>query len=438
MTKIAVTGTQYCGKTMFLTSLLWQLEELDETRFHLPEGIADRGFHPKNVRDRDGVFPLNRFRNVLAREYKWPEKTKDVYHFRHEFHRSDGWRRRRRQTVDYLDLPGERIADVAMVIHKDFEAWSDHLLDHLEQDTVGREVVTQFRHAAARPEASPKDVVLAYRLALAQLIRAYKPLVSPSIFLLDRNGDLARNEDEAKLVEARRCGLDEEREFAPLPRELRQANRKLTDEMVGHYREYRDEVVLPLFRDLMSIHSLVILIDIPSLLIAGDQRFWDERQIVFDLLRAMCSDTLSSRLLRTLRLRSSLQRVAFVASKSDLVLEDDLRSGRLLALLQSMTARAVQQVWPSVEVKWFTCSACISTRPGSRPNTIIGQIQPGPYTSNRHEAEFQVSRLPEEWPQSWKPGDYRYQRFWPRVPENFMISPRHRNLDEVFKFALLG
>ncbi len=82
MTKVAVTGTQYCGKTMFLTSLLWQLEELDETRFHLPDGIAVRGFHPQNVRERDEVFPLNRFRNVLAREYKWPEKTKDAYHAR--------------------------------------------------------------------------------------------------------------------------------------------------------------------------------------------------------------------------------------------------------------------------------------------------------------------------------------------------------------------
>ena len=75
-TKIAVTGTTNCGKTMFLTSLLWQLEELDETRFHLPEGVAVRGFHPQNARDRDEVFPLNHFRNVLAREYKWPEKTK--------------------------------------------------------------------------------------------------------------------------------------------------------------------------------------------------------------------------------------------------------------------------------------------------------------------------------------------------------------------------
>ncbi len=438
MTKVAVTGTQYCGKTMFLTSLLWQLEELDETRFHLPDGVAVRGFHPQNVRERDEVFPLNRFRNVLAREYKWPEKTKDTYHARYEFHHSGRWRIRSRQTVEFLDLPGERIADVAMVIHKDYEEWSDHLLDHLSQDTFGREVVAQFRTAAASPGTGARDVVLAYRLALARLILAYKPLISPSVFFLDRTGNLARDADETKLVESRRCGLDEEREFAPLPRDLRDANPELTGEMQRHYREYRKEVVLPLFRDLMSAQSLVVLIDIPSMLMAGDQRFWDERQIVVDLLRAMCSDTNSARILRTLRLKSSLKRVAFVASKSDLVLEDDLRDGRLLALLRSMNTRAAQQIWPSVEVRWFTCSACVSTRPGSRPNTLVGQTQPGPYTSERHSAEVQVSRLPEEWPQAWKLGDYRYRHFWPRVPENFMIPPRHRNLDDIFKFAVLG
>lgn len=193
-----------------------------------------------------------------------------------------------------------------------------------------------------------------------------------------------------------------------------------------------------LCRDLMSAQSLVVLIDIPSMLMAGDQRFWDERQIVVDLLRTMCSDTNSARILRTLRIKSFLKRVAFVASKSDLVLEDDLRDGRLLALLRSMNTRAAQQIWPSVEVRWFTCSACVSTRPGSRSNTLIGQTQPGPYTAERHSAEVQVARLPEEWPQAWKLGDYRYRHFWPRVPENFMIPPRHRNLDDIFKFAVLG
>ena len=81
MTKVALTGTSNCGKTMFLTSLLWQLEEFDETRFRLRDGITIRGFNPLSVRKGETAFPFKRFRNMLAHEYKWPAKTKDVYHY---------------------------------------------------------------------------------------------------------------------------------------------------------------------------------------------------------------------------------------------------------------------------------------------------------------------------------------------------------------------
>ena len=437
MTKVAVTGTANCGKTMFLTSLLWQLEEFDEARFRLGEGITIRGFHPLRGRNREDAFPFHRYRNTLAREYRWPEKTRDTYHYRCAFHRSDRWRIRGQQSVDFFDLPGERIADAAMVMHTDYGAWSDHMLDHLDQDTHGKKVAAQFRDVAARPGAGARDVVLAYRLALARLIRAYKPLVSPSVFLLDCTGDLARNVEEKELVASRRCGIDEAREFAPLPRGVRSASLELTREMQSHYHEYRKKVVLPLFRDLMTAQSLVVLVDIPSLLLAGDQRFGDERQVIIDLLTAMRSGALSARILRALGLRNALQRVAFVAAKADLVSPDDLRKGRLRALLRSMNARAAQALSPAVEVKWFVCSACVSTQPGGEPHTLIGQTQPGPYSPERQAAEFDVSPLPEEWPPCWRAGDYKYQYFWPRVPENFMIPPRHRDLDAIFDFTAL-
>ena len=438
MTKVALTGTAHCGKTMFLTSLLWQLEEFEETRFRLRDGITIRGFRPLSVRKGETAFPFKRFRNMLAHEYKWPAKTRDVYHYRCAFHRSDWWRIWGSQSVEFLDLPGERIADAAMVVHEDYGAWSDHLLDHLEQDPVGRVVAAEFRDAAARSGAGARDIVLAYRLALARLICAWKPLVSPSVFLLDRNGRVARDVGETELVASRRCGLDDAREFAPLPGEVRNANAELAGEMQRHYREYRKEVVMPLFRDLMSAHSLVVLVDIPSLLLAGDRRFVDERQVVIDLLAAMRNDALHAQILRVLGLGDSLERVAFVAAKADLVSPEDLRNGRLLTLIRSMNARAAQVLSSSVEVKWFVCSACFSTRPGGAPYTLIGQTQPGPHTSERQAAEFDVSPLPEEWPTSWREGDYQYPYFSPRVPENLMIPPHHRNLDAVFDFTVLG
>ena len=245
MTKVALAGTANCGKTMFLTALLWQLEEFDESRFRLRNGVALRGFGLRNVPKGKTALPFKRFRNMLAHEYKWPEKTCDVYHCRCAFHRSDRWRIWGPQSVDFLDLPGERVADAAMVVHDDYGAWSDHVLDHFDQDPVGRRVAAQFRDAAARSGAGAEDVVRAWRLALARLIRAWKPLVSPSVFLLDRNGTVARDVGEAELVASRRCGLDDVREFAPLAGELRNGNPELAGEMQRHYREYREEPDAP-------------------------------------------------------------------------------------------------------------------------------------------------------------------------------------------------
>lgn len=438
MTRVALAGTSGCGKTMFLTSLLWHLEEFNETRFHLRNGVTLRGFRPQSVPKGRTAFPFKTFRNVLAHEYTWPEKTCDVYHYQCAFSRSDWWRIWGPQSVDFLDLPGERMADAAMVVHDDHGAWSDHVLGHCDQDPVGRQVAAQFRAAADRPGADRRDVVLAWRRALARLVLAYKTFVSPSVFLLDRNGKQAPKVDQAKLVELRRCGLDEWREFAPLPGEARNWNPGLAGQMQHRYRDYRKELALPLFRDLMSAHSLVVLVDVPSLLRAGDRRFVDERQVIIDLLEAMGDDAFHARILRALGLRDSLERVAFVAAKADLVAPEDLRNGRLHDLLRSMTDRAEKVLPRSVKVQWFVGSACVSTRPGRAPHTLVGQTQPGPYTADRQAEEFKVTPFPEEWPASWKEGDYRYPEFWPRVPANLMRPPHHRNLDAVFDFAVLG
>ena len=441
MTRVALAGTGGSGKTMFLMSLLWQLEEFDEARFRLRNGVELRGFHRESVPQGRTAFPFERFRNMLAHEYEWPEKTCDVYHYRCAFRRSGWWRIRRSQSVDFLDLPGERMADAAMVVHDDYGAWSDHVLNHLEQDPVGRQEAAQFRAEAARFGAGRRDVVLAWRRALARLVHACKPFVSPSVFLLDRNGKSARNVPETELVAERRCGLDEWREFAPLPGEVRNWNPGLAGPMQRHYRGYRKELVLPLFRDLMSAHSLVVLVDVPSLLLGGDRRFVDERQVIIDLLAAMGDDAFHARILRALGLRDSLERVAFVAAKADLVAPEDLRNGRLIRLLRSMNARAKQALPPSVKVQWFVCSACVSMRPGRAPYKLVGQTQRGPYTADRQEKEFDVTPLPETWPDSWREGDYQYPDLMdlaPRVPKNLMNPPRHRNLDAVFDFTVLG
>ena len=438
MTSVAVTGTAKCGKTMFLTSLLWHLEEFDESRFQLRDGITLRRFQPLAVPKEQRAFEFQKYRSRIAHEFKWPKKTLDASHFRCAFERSDWWSIWGAQHVDFLDLPGERVADAAMALHADYAVWSDHVLGHFEHDPVGREVAAEYRRSFAVDTVDAATVVRAYRRVLARVIRAFKPFVSPSVFLVDSQGDCAPNVSVEELVERRRCGLDEEREFAPLPADVRDRWPDVAARMAQHYREYRKTVVLPVFRDLGSAHGLVVLVDVPAMLLAGPRRFVDERQVILDLVRNVTDQGFSAALLRSLGLGSSLSRVAFVAAKADLVAPDDLRNGRLAGLLRSMNARATQLLPSSVAVKWFAASSCHSSTPGAKPYTLVGQTKAGPFVSERHAEEFSVSPLPEDWPASWNEGDYRYPWFWPRVPENLMVPPRHRSLDALFEFIVLG
>ena len=377
---IAVTGTGYSGKTMFLTSLLWQLREWENADFRLHRNVAIRGFKPRNGRPAPpDVFPFDRYQDALVTQRQWPAKTKDVQRYSCEYTRSDHWRWWRHQQLDFVDVPGERAADAAVVEFDDFAEWSDHLFDYFESDS-NYEAGRRFRATleAAEQQLDRDAILRDYRLVLASFVRDGKPLVTPSTFLLDREGSQApviRHGEEDWLARQRISGLGPTTQFAPLPPAVRQQQPDLLDEMQSNYRRYRTDLARPFFDHLWSSDALIVLVDIPLLLRGGVARFNDTRQTVEDLIGAMSRESaIGRRLARALTKLSfsSLQRVAFVANKADLVSRDDWRSDRLKSLLRQMAGRAAELLPTDVECKWFVCSACISTHAGSKPHTLSG------------------------------------------------------------------
>ena len=65
--KIAITGIYNSGKTMFLTSLLWQLEEIEEADFDLEGNTRISGFREvrSGVRKKD-AFPFHHYRDPIV------------------------------------------------------------------------------------------------------------------------------------------------------------------------------------------------------------------------------------------------------------------------------------------------------------------------------------------------------------------------------------
>jgi uncharacterized protein len=433
-TNISITGIAGGGKSVFLTSLLSHLAEYDQCREFLGRGVVLKSFYELPVIERfANQFPLDRYRRLLASGSTWPDKTVDHYSYACEFERSDS--RFFKQRLSFFDFPGERGADAAIAAFKTHKLWSQHILDYYRQHPDYENLVRGYFDYLEKGDLSRNGIIDKYKLTLASLVLDYKPLISPSSFLLDRRGGTALPGTAAQIASSRHCGISPEFEFAPLTAKVIREHPQIAARMRRNYRIYRKEMVLPVFKRLAAGDSLVVLVDIASLLAGGVGRYNDNRQMLHDLFDAVRKDSrIGARLIDALRFwRPKIRKIAFVASKADMVAVDDVDNGRLESLLMQMTKRAARLV-PGAQTKWFVCSACRSTRKGSSDNTLIGELA---HNNPEHkEMEFEVSRLPEYWPAHWESGQFRFYRVYPQAGGNVQIPPESFGLEGILNFLI--
>jgi len=187
--RVVITGIAGGGKTVFLTSLLSHLAEFGQGGFHVGKGVDITDF--RKLPSRHGwpqVFTHSNYREDLARG-RWPEKTTDCSQYECEFKRSD-WSFYT-QRMSFFDFPGERVADAAIAAFSGYPDWSDHILAHFARHHGYLKAAGPYIEYIDRESVSEDTLLNLYRETLARLILAYKPLISPSTFLLDQKGSAA-------------------------------------------------------------------------------------------------------------------------------------------------------------------------------------------------------------------------------------------------------
>jgi len=363
--------------------------------------------------------------------------------------------------VELLDVPGERFYDIAMC-DRGYGEWCDEFEKSWQEEP--HPAMDAYRKLFDSAGIDLPTVIAGYRKLLADLIADYRTSVAPSSFRVNSKGNPIRGRTADAILasaEANPCGVSLDCQFAPIFGADRTTHEALAAVMSANYDKYRDEVVMPLFRELKICDRLVVLIDVPILLGAGAGAVADQSHLIIQVLKALVPKQGGwrsfGRGLRDLGLNiasavnlslrpGKVERVAFVATKADLVSISDVRENRLSTLL-SQVINPTCSYLEGIEPAEFVLSAVKSTSHADKPDDDVsgylsGRLQfdyrsspPTRRKSTDAKVDYEVPCLPKEWPHS-SDGGYSYPSVFPDLPQFRMVSPKEENLKKMFDFIV--
>jgi uncharacterized protein len=413
----------------------------DETR-HGAENKNQRGRTAKRFINLS-EFDKDVYWAAISDDHIWPAKTRATSAYRCQFERED-WSF---TDVDltFYDFPGERFSDATM-LGKSYEEWSDALLKYLELDRTYRELVQEYLSLQNQPDLDSKTLIQSYNRTLASLTLHYRPLITPSTFILDQFGKAPSTSDVEKMASEHYSGLSQETQFAPMSAALRHRLPDVQERFAKHYDAYSLEIPQTSFDLLKRCHRLIVLIDLTNILASNVGRLDDSEAIIENVLRSCVQERsgwgrlrmfLSSALLPNTWRPAGISRIAFVATKSDMVHPSQVDN--LLGLLRGLVKKKIRDY--KIRHDYFTCAAIRSTETdddkllGHPVYTPEGRRRRAPEI-NDFMAELNPSDVPENWPDSWELGTYFFPEVWPRIPRRKSDPPEQQGLNRIFNYLL--
>jgi predicted YcjX-like family ATPase len=416
----------------------------------IPPDEAPNGAESKNQRGRTAkrfinlsAFDKDAYWAAISDEHMWPAKTRATSAYRCQFERED-WSF---TDVDltFYDFPGERFSD-AIMLGKSYVEWSDALLKYLEVDRSYRELAQEYLSLQNQIGLDSKMLIQSYKKILANLILHYRPLITPSTFILDEFGKAPSTSDVEKMASEHYSGLSQETQFAPMSAALRHRLPDVREMFAKHYDAYSLEIPQTSFDLLKRCHRLVVLIDVTNILASNVGRLNDSEAIIENVLRSCVQERsgwgrlrmfLSSAFLPNTWRPAGISRIAFVATKSDMVHPSQVDN--LLSLLRDLVKKKVRDY--GIRHDYFTCAAIRSTEIdgdkllGHPVYTPEGRRRKAPQI-NDLMAELNPSDVPENWPDFWESGTYFFPEVWPRIPRRKSDPPEQQGLNRIFNYLL--
>ena len=438
--KIAITGTFGSGKSVFLLSLLHQLHNHDPRYFRIGEDrehkdTTIKNLMPQVIKDQQSHFPYKTFAQRLMKSGGgiWPSRHNASQRFKITFKRSN---RVRKDELDFMTFPLERLLDLNIARTERYSDWSDRVLYHIEEDKEALRAARPYLVHLDAQEIFIERLMRLYKTTLTQFIFDYKTFTAPSTFMIDLHGGRIDGGAAESVSQARFLGLPPgdgsgPKEFIPLSGIARMRMPEFLETQEKHYELYRSRLLKPLFNEINQCDTLIILIDIPSLLSAGRGAFEEQKWLLEELSRLLRYKAKGGQALG----RNYIRKVALIANKCDLVRTFE-REARLPLLLRQLTDGFVEKLHKTIEVGRFICSPCMATRPHQDPQTLVGRLIHPSKNPERIDKPFTIPEVPKSWPAEYTPQDFPFSKVWPPALQAHEKLPRHYRLDDVFRFIM--
>jgi len=273
----------------------------------------------------------------------------------------------------------------------------------------------------------------AYKKTLAAMKRQDIQFITPSSFIKEiRTGAAITDDELADDGRSRPCGIHGH-DFAPLFRDFRERRPDVAKKFKKNFDKYRDEAVKPLFDAVKDCDRLLYLVDIPAMLSDSDRKFNEITHILQGIGKALDETGRFARIVKYLFGR--LEKILFVAAKSDMVSRADQGNLRLLTenLMEKLKRSMSETVFEAHCVSAWESARGYAGNPYEQ-NAM--RLREDRALKDLENTTYEISKLPAEWPHGWKKGDYIFPPLALYPLRLHAVAPRQQNLDKLF-LALL-
>lgn len=440
---LAVTGLSGSGKTAFITSLVNQLIEANETA-HLPFFTVVRESRLVGVkRDVQPNLSFSRFAyedgmaKLTQTLPEWPSSTKGISQVRLKikYKKSKGLSKYLTEdatlTLDITDYPGEWLLDLPL-LEMDYAQWSGHCEDELS-DPKRKELASPFFAAltdldlkAKGDELALQNIAALYTQYLTDCQTHGYQLLQPGRFILpgELTGAPVLHFFPITAAQLERQGVD-------LNNPEKDSNTELLSQRFKHYKT---QVVQPFYKEhFKGFDRQVVLVDCLSALNRGFHSYQDLQKALDWLMGSFQYG--SSNVLNRL-FQPKIDKLVFAASKADHITPD--QQTNLVKLLESMLHSARKQIqFDGVSTESTAVSAIRASKSG------LGQLngESIPVLQGRDAQGVAITMFPGEVPQScpspkfWEQQQFEFPKLSPPLMNTEHVLP-HIRMDQVLDFLL--